>query len=60
MLENLSKLAEAEEEAEVEGAEVPDSFLTADDKGNLEEIEIDKMKTKAAAFVAHRMHDEFE
>jgi len=57
MLENLSKLAEAEEEAEVEGAEVPDSFLTADDKGNLEEIEIDKMKTKAAAFVAHRMHE---
>jgi len=57
MLENLSKLAEAEEQAEVGGAEVPDSFLTADDKGNLEEIEIDEMKTKAAAFVAHRMHE---
>lgn len=57
MLENLSKLAEAEEEAEEEGAEVPESFIAADAKGNLEEIEIGEMKTKAAAFVAHKMHE---
>ena len=57
MLENLSKLSEAEQEAEHEGAEVPGSFMAADDKGNLEEIEIDDMKTKAAAFVAHKMHE---
>jgi hypothetical protein len=57
MLENLSKLSEAEQEAEEEGAEIPGSFMAADDKGNLEEIEIDDMKTKAAAFVAHKMHE---
>src|SRR5258706_4296023 len=57
MLENLSKLTEAEQEAEDEGEEVPDSFIAADEKGNLEEIEIDEMKTKAAAFVAHKMHE---
>jgi saccharopine dehydrogenase-like NADP-dependent oxidoreductase len=56
MLENLSKLTEAEEEAAEEGAEVPASFMAADNKGNLEEIEIGEMKTKAAAFVAHKMH----
>ncbi|HLG40469.1 MAG TPA: saccharopine dehydrogenase C-terminal domain-containing protein [Chitinophagaceae bacterium] len=57
MLENLSKLAEAEQEANEGGAEVPESFMAADAKGNLEEIEIDDMKTKAAAFVAHKMHE---
>jgi saccharopine dehydrogenase-like NADP-dependent oxidoreductase len=57
MLENLSKLSEAEQEAEEEGAEIPGSFMAADDKGNLEQIEIDDMKTKAAAFVAHKMHE---
>jgi saccharopine dehydrogenase-like NADP-dependent oxidoreductase len=57
MLENLSKLNEVEEEAEKEGAEMPESFMAADDKGNLEEIEIVDMKTKAAAFVAHKMHE---
>src|SRR5258706_3997756 len=57
MLENLSKLSVAEQEAEVEGAAIPESFMAADDKGNLEEIEIDDMKKKAAAFVAHKMHE---
>jgi saccharopine dehydrogenase-like NADP-dependent oxidoreductase len=57
MLENLTKLSEAEQEAEEEGAEIPDSFMAADSTGNLEEIEIDDMKTKAAAFVAHKMHE---
>jgi saccharopine dehydrogenase-like NADP-dependent oxidoreductase len=57
MLENLTKLAEAEQEAEDEGAEIPESFMAADPTGNLEEIEIDDMKTKAAAFVAHKMHE---
>lgn len=57
MLENLSKLAEAEEEAGEGGAEIPGSFMAADDKGNLEEIEIGEMKTRAAAFVAHKMHE---
>ncbi|MEI9807738.1 MAG: saccharopine dehydrogenase C-terminal domain-containing protein [Bacteroidota bacterium] len=57
MLTNLAKLMEAEQEAEYEGEEIPQSFISADDKGNLEEIEMDDIKTKAAAFVAHKMHE---
>ena len=57
MLENLTKLAEAEQEAEDGGEKIPQSFLSADATGNLEEIEIDEMKTNAAAFVAHKMHE---
>jgi saccharopine dehydrogenase-like NADP-dependent oxidoreductase len=57
MLTNLTRLMEAEKEAENEGEEVPESFISADAKGNLEEIEIDDVKTKAAAFVAHKMHE---
>jgi hypothetical protein len=57
MLTNLTKLMEAEKEAQQEGEVIPDSFMSADAKGNLEEIEIDAVKTKAAAFVAHKMHE---
>ncbi|MBL7741818.1 MAG: saccharopine dehydrogenase NADP-binding domain-containing protein [Chitinophagaceae bacterium] len=57
MLANLNKLMEAEGEAEEEGADIPQSFMAADEKGNLEEIEIDDIKTKAAAYVAHKMHE---
>ncbi|HEY6505969.1 MAG TPA: saccharopine dehydrogenase C-terminal domain-containing protein [Chitinophagaceae bacterium] len=57
MLTNLTKLMEAEQEAEEEGENIPKSFLSADDKGNLEEMEIEDIKTKAAAFVAHKMHE---
>jgi len=56
MLENLTKLMEAEKEAEEEGEEIPGSFMSADDKGNLNEIELGEVKNKAAAFVAHKMH----
>ncbi|MBL7745665.1 MAG: saccharopine dehydrogenase NADP-binding domain-containing protein [Chitinophagaceae bacterium] len=57
MLANLTKLMEAEDEAEDEGEDIPPSFMAADEKGNLEEIEIDDIKTKAAAYVAHKMHE---
>lgn len=57
MLENLMKLMEAEQEAEKEGEKIPDSFMAADDKGNIETIEIDEVKNKAAAVLAHNMHE---
>ncbi|MBI5857368.1 MAG: saccharopine dehydrogenase NADP-binding domain-containing protein [Sphingobacteriales bacterium] len=57
MLENLMKLMEAENEAEEEGAKMPESFMTADDKGNIQEIEIDEVKNRAAGFLAHKMHE---
>jgi saccharopine dehydrogenase-like NADP-dependent oxidoreductase len=57
MLENLMKLMEAENEAADEGEALPESFMTADEKGNIQEIEIDDVKNKAAAFLAHKMHE---
>jgi saccharopine dehydrogenase-like NADP-dependent oxidoreductase len=51
------KLMEAEEEAEKEGAEMPDNFMTADKDGNLENIEIDDVKNRGAAYVAAKMHE---
>jgi len=57
MLENLMKLMEVEEEAEKEGIDAPENFMTADEKGNLENIEVDEVKNRGAAFVAARMHE---
>lgn len=57
MMESLMKLMEAEDEAEKEGAAMPDSFMTADEKGNLEEVAIDDVKDRAAAYLAHKMHE---
>lgn len=57
MMENLMKLMEAENEAEEEGTEMPGSFMAADEKGNLQEVEIDEVKSKAAAYLAHKMHE---
>ncbi|HYC40743.1 MAG TPA: saccharopine dehydrogenase C-terminal domain-containing protein [Chitinophagaceae bacterium] len=57
LMENLMKLLEAEEEAREEGEELPEAFMAADEKGNLNEIEIDEVKNRAAAVVAHKMHE---
>jgi saccharopine dehydrogenase-like NADP-dependent oxidoreductase len=57
MMENLMKLKEVEKEANEEGEDIPDAFMTADEKGNLNEITIDDIKNKAAAFVAQKMHE---
>ena len=57
LLENLMKLAEVEQLAEEEGETIPDSFMTADNKGNLEKVEIDEVKNRAAAFLAHKMQE---
>ncbi len=57
MLENLMKLVEAETEAKKEGEEMPASFMSADDEGNIREVEIDEVKNRAAAYLAHKMHE---
>jgi saccharopine dehydrogenase-like NADP-dependent oxidoreductase len=57
LMENLMKLMEAESEAIEEGTQMPESFMTADEKGNIEEVEIDEIKNKAASFLAHKMHE---
>ena len=57
MMDNLLKLLEAKNEAEEEGEELPASFMAADEKGNIEEVEIDVVKNKAAAYLAQKMQE---
>jgi saccharopine dehydrogenase-like NADP-dependent oxidoreductase len=57
LMENLMKLMEAENEAKEDGENIPEAFLAADEKGNIEEIAVDEVKNKAAAFVAQKMHE---
>ena len=57
MMENLLKLADAENEAMEHGEKIPDAFMTADANGNLEEITVDDVKNKAASIVAQKMHE---
>jgi saccharopine dehydrogenase-like NADP-dependent oxidoreductase len=57
ILQNLMKLMEFEDEATSGGDEIPDSFMAADDRGNLQEIEIDDVKNRGAAYLAHTMHE---
>ncbi len=57
MMESLIRLAEAENEAEMEGTQMPESFMAADEKGNIQEVGIDDIKNKAASFLAHKMHE---
>lgn len=56
MMEQLMQLMDAETEAAKEGTEMPGTFMTADEKGNLEEVEIDAVKNRAASYVAAKMH----
>ena len=57
MLENLMKLMDAEQEAVETGESLPDSFMTADDKGNLQEFGVEDVKNQAAGFLAYKMHE---
>ena len=57
MLSNLVKLMEAEKQAEDKDIEVPQEFLSVDERGNINEIELDDVKNKAASFLAYKMHE---
>ena len=57
LMESLMKLMEAENEADKEGSEMPGSFMTADDEGNLQEVAIDDVKNRAASYLALKMHE---
>lgn len=57
MMESLMKLMEAENEAHQEGSRMPESFMTADEQGNIQEVEIDEIKNRAASYLAHKMHE---
>jgi saccharopine dehydrogenase-like NADP-dependent oxidoreductase len=57
MMENLIKLADAENEARENDEKIPDAFMTADKHGNIEEIAVDEVKYRAASIVAQKMHE---
>lgn len=57
LLENLMKLVNAENKAKSEGETIPSSFITADPNGHLQEVDIEKVKNGAAAYLAHKMHE---
>lgn len=57
LLENLMKLVEAENDAGDGGEEIPEKFMMVDDKGELEDLNLDEIKTNAAATVAQKMHE---
>src|SRR5205823_4948525 len=57
MLEKLMQLMEAEEEAAEEGESFPDQLMMVDEKGKLNDIDVDEVKENAAAVVAHQMHE---
>ena len=62
MMENLMQLMEMENDPDSyrdsnEGEKSPESFMAADEKGNIEEIAVDDVKNKAAAIVAHKLHE---
>jgi len=57
VLEGLLKIMEAENKAAEQGEEIPGSFLVADAMGQLEEIEMDEVKTNAASLVSSQIHE---
>ena len=57
MLSNLVKLMEVEKEAKEEDLEIPEEFMSVDEKGNITEIGLDEVKNRAASFLAHKMHE---
>ncbi len=57
MMESLVKLLEVESKAIDSGDETLESFMTADESGNINEVSVDDMKNKAASFVAQKMHE---
>ncbi|MBS1741476.1 MAG: saccharopine dehydrogenase NADP-binding domain-containing protein [Bacteroidetes bacterium] len=57
LLENLVKIMEAEEKATESGEALPDNFMVVSETGDLKNIEVDEIKTNAAAAMAEKMHE---
>src|SRR6185503_9512819 len=57
LLEKLMELVEAEKEAENSGGEVDKDFMVIGKDGNLQNMDLNKIKTDAAEIVAHKMHE---
>jgi len=57
MLEDLVKLTELENEKEADGNEPIEEFMVVTETGDLEEFDMDDLKTNAATSVASKMHE---
>ncbi len=57
LLEKLMELVEAEKEAEDSGGDVDKDFMIVGKDGNLQNMDLDKIKTDAAEIVALKMHE---
>lgn len=57
LLENLMKLVDAEEKAATTGEEALTDFLIVDDKGDLQDMTIEEVKTSLASEVADKMQE---
>jgi saccharopine dehydrogenase-like NADP-dependent oxidoreductase len=57
LLEKLMELVEAENEAEESGGEIDKDFMIVGKEGDLQSMDLDKIKTDAAEIVAHKMHE---
>jgi len=57
LLEKLMELVEAEKEAEESGGDVDKDFLIVGKDGNLQNMDLDKIKNDAAEIVASKMHE---
>jgi saccharopine dehydrogenase-like NADP-dependent oxidoreductase len=57
LLSELVNLVKLEEEAAKKGVAPVEEFMVVDEKGDLQEIDIDYLKVSAAATLADKMHD---
>jgi len=57
MLENLMKIAEAENIAQAEGEPVDEDFMLVNEEGRLKSIQLEDVKNDAASVVALKMHE---
>jgi saccharopine dehydrogenase-like NADP-dependent oxidoreductase len=57
LLEKLMELVEAEKEAEASGGDVDKDFLVVGKDGDLQNMDLDKIKNDAAEIVANKMHE---
>ena len=57
LLEKLMELVEAEKEAEASGGDVDKDFMIVGKEGDLQKMDLDKIKTDAAEIVARKMHE---
>jgi len=57
ILEDLVNLVALEEKVDEAGGEAVEEFMMVNERGNLQQIDLDELKTNAAATVAHKMHE---